>query len=480
MNRQKIAIADYHSPAYRDFFLFFKETYVYFFLFCLFLLPVSTFSQENKTVLYTRVNLKIQASREDVLKAINSNYSIHFFYQSNLPGLQDPVSVEFTNLKLEEALRKLLSGTPVEYIEISGQIILKEADHIVSPDSSSNFYKKTELTKPAADTLEFTLISKRKNTEEAVSTKKGFCPSCFFRFLAEKQIEGTDSISSDTIIKRKFSGKNYPAAILGFRQMPTITFWASPSLTFRTLTPVSDPGREIKGARNEAEKPGGGINAGLTVSLPVFSVLHFNTGLTFLSTNVKGSFNKINYASGQLETQNYKNSYSFLLIPFELGKSHLRKNWALSFNTGLAAAILLRHKSTYGEYDYFYNPPPATSLTSAPTANYNDPYQNPWDYGWYDSTYHRSHTSSSQTTVAQTQTSGPSDPTGSPKPVSYNKIGLVYTVGLAGEVRVYRNMFFYLAPSFKCFLTSVYKKTAPVKEKPWSIAIETGVRFRLY
>ena len=60
----------------------------------------------------------------EVLPLVEQQCDYHFFYNSNLPGLDSRVTVNLTNTPLEQALRQLFNGTGISYKMAENNVIV--------------------------------------------------------------------------------------------------------------------------------------------------------------------------------------------------------------------------------------------------------------------------------------------------------------------------------------------------------------------
>ena len=60
----------------------------------------------------------------DVLPMVEQQCDYHFFYNSNLPGLDSRVTVNRTKTPLEQALRRLCDGTGISYKMAENNVIV--------------------------------------------------------------------------------------------------------------------------------------------------------------------------------------------------------------------------------------------------------------------------------------------------------------------------------------------------------------------
>ena len=94
------------------------------FTIALFTLLLSMLSAQAQT-LTLKVN---DRPLREVLPLVEQQCDYHFFYNSNLPGLDSRVTVSLTNTPLEQALRQLFSGTGISYKMAENNVIVLSAE----------------------------------------------------------------------------------------------------------------------------------------------------------------------------------------------------------------------------------------------------------------------------------------------------------------------------------------------------------------
>lgn len=108
---------------------------------CLFLLPVFLSAQSV-------LDLRINASIKDqpiitVLEAIESRHPVRFFFKPDeLP--KQKISADFLDTRLEEALEKMLNGSPVSFFVYREKAIVLAPEWMINEVFSANYYKALE------------------------------------------------------------------------------------------------------------------------------------------------------------------------------------------------------------------------------------------------------------------------------------------------------------------------------------------------
>ena len=79
------------------------------------------------SLLLTAQTLTINVSNKplkDVLPLVEQQCDYHFFYNTNLSGLDNPVTISLTQTPLEQALKKLFAGTGIAYKMAENKVIV--------------------------------------------------------------------------------------------------------------------------------------------------------------------------------------------------------------------------------------------------------------------------------------------------------------------------------------------------------------------
>lgn len=434
----------------------------------------AAFCQTEEAISVLRKKVSIVAtyeSREHILKNLQKNYSIHFFYQSNLQNLDYPLSLTIKDMYLEDALKELFTGSGIHFKEIEGQIVLNAE---IVPKAITR--DQVNDTRNSIDSL---IINNSQNdhlqstVRKPKPTRRFFCPLCFLRSSDKREKDSflkTDSLEKDTILKRQSYNKRIkPRLIHKPKEFLSLTFFVCPAYTFRSLNKTSTQGKSILTNRNASERGTLRFNEGIFLTVPLFNNrMNIGTGLTYLQTSEQGQYTPQNTTNIQYQTINYQNSFSFLTIPMTVGKSFNRKNWGIAIQSGIAVGFLASHKTTFNYYNYFYSP----SQNTSSSANYNG-YYYPTTFrnnNDFDQWKYYSRTSSMQTISAYP---------GKPQTTTYKKLLWIYTLRVSAQFKIHKNIFFYSAPTLQYFLSSIYPSSAPIKEKPWAIGLETGLRIQL-
>jgi len=219
-------------------------------------------------------------------------------------------------------------------------------------------------------------------------------------------------------------------------------FW-SPESSFRTLRGDSD----VAANRNTFEKSKKGFSVGVNINYYLTKFFFFQSGLYYMNFGEKGSYTYyVNYISPKNPDHHYappsfytssgnvsyRNNYDFLGIPFLAGLK-AGGRFTISGSTGFILGVLLNRTTNYpaNPYGNFRYPPPTTVY---------DRYQTDLD----------------------------------PRRHDYKTFDVIYLLNFQMAYRVNKSVSFFIAPTLKGFVTSIYTFSDPIKERPNSFGFQFG------
>jgi hypothetical protein len=434
----------------------------------LFLVSVTAFSQnqENTSVLSKPVSVSVNnTSRETILKLLKSNYNINFFYSSDLEELKKSLTLFASNKSLNEVLTDLFRNTQLEYTEMKGVIVIRQKIQNPVIDAAPADTAITIL--PASPTKPLPDFSGKE-----VTGRRRLCFPCLFRkenkqdtIFSGSRKTNKDSVSSDSTgarkdttetikIKRKYRYRN---TSLSYRN--EISIFSGEIYAYRYLQGNDYEGKEIAARRNVHDRYTMSFNAGLNYSRNLSRNIRVTTGITYLSVIQKGEFNYNQYTPFLNREKHYQDKFEYLLLPVQLGYHHNFKRLFVSASAGISLGLLADYSFSQDNYNYFYfrveddryKPPVRDFMGNIPDKDH---------YPYIPEPEPEVRTESDQ--LARKSAAG---------------FATIFSGNINTGYWVTDRLSVFISAGAGSFLTSVWKKDQPLKEKPYWFTGNLGVSY---
>lgn len=433
-----------------------------------FIVPAFGQSEKALSLLQSPVTVTVNdTAREAVIDILTIQYGFNFFYNSQLPDLRQKITLSFHKQPLEKLLAALFKNTSITYEEYNGQIILK----------------KKELKPVKMTVSDSAHVSKRKS-KRAISDsgKRTFCITCLFRRQKEDRdtvfyqsatpdsltLSGLDSVQSGrnkrTPVKTSPSSGNIvrlPYSKINPVSPFSAGIYAAGGFSCSKIKGVSEEGKVLAAKRKEREEGTFSFSNGIFLDYSITPHFFLRSGLTFQETGVTGAFNYNEFTPYLDKAVSYKNTLQYIGLPLEAGASANLKNFSFSIHSGIILAGMTRNQTTIDHYNYYYF-----------REVEDDGSNNSWWYDWQEDDHSDDDDQESNNDLKVITS------TDNLQQKSFRKTALIYTLNITAEARASKRTSFFVSPGFRTFLSSIYTNEAPVKERPYSFSVETGVRVR--